>query len=117
MSTPVSICLRTTSATASRTSLAKVSWSYGCPRSFDRSRGMRDSGRARLPTCVVRIRSVLRFITLLQSAPTILPIRPLSRLQPHRPRAQPLAFPRVELVVAHRVERRLGRGHARDEVL
>src|SRR5688572_704847 len=69
MSRPAAHCLRTTSVTASRTSLSKSALSYGCARSCAFSKGTRASGRARLPTWVVRMRSVLRFICCLQWIP------------------------------------------------
>src|SRR5947208_1065777 len=60
-SSPASACLRTTSATAARTCPPKAPRSYGRPCSFSRMVSNSSLGRARLPTWVVRIRSVLLF--------------------------------------------------------
>src|SRR5262249_5671862 len=64
MSMPRSICLRTTSATAWR---SRASWAFastGLPFSLGRTTARRSAGRGRLPTWVVRIRSMLRFMVL-----------------------------------------------------
>src|SRR2546426_9613500 len=59
---PASICFWTISATALRTRPAYTSWSHGSPLHFAFIRSSRSWGRGRLPQCVVRMRSVLRFI-------------------------------------------------------
>src|SRR5438477_9903411 len=61
---PHSICRRTVSATASRTRFRNASSSTGSPVSRFWIMSARSCGRGRLPVCVVRIRSVLRFIFL-----------------------------------------------------
>src|SRR5262249_44097083 len=59
---PASICFWTVSATALRIRAAYTSWSHGSPAHFAFIRSSRSFGRGRLPQCVVRMRSVLRFI-------------------------------------------------------
>src|SRR5256885_17210623 len=59
---PASICFWTISATALRTRPAYTSWSHGSPLHFAFIRSSKSFGRGRLPQCVVRMRSVLRFI-------------------------------------------------------
>src|SRR5512146_2942891 len=65
MSTPQSTCFCTTSATASRTRAWKAASSPELPCSRARIISMRSAGRGRLPVWVVRIRSVLLYISLL----------------------------------------------------
>src|SRR5512132_849110 len=62
MSTPASACLRTTSATASAIRRSSASAATGTPSSRAYMMRTRSSGRGRLPVCVVRNRSVLRFM-------------------------------------------------------
>ena len=62
MSMPSSACRRTTSATAWRTRASKAAASYGWPLARAAIMSKRSGGRARLPTWVVRIRSVLSFM-------------------------------------------------------
>src|SRR5215472_5809416 len=62
ISMPRSICLRTTSATAARRRAAWVFSSMGLPSSLARTTSSRSAGRGRLPTWVVRTRSMLRFM-------------------------------------------------------
>src|SRR5437868_8494369 len=57
---PTSACFRTTARTDSWTRRARFSSSYGSPESLAASMGIRSPGRGRLPTCVVRMRFVLR---------------------------------------------------------
>src|SRR5438876_11826356 len=59
---PASICFWTISATALRTRPAYTSWSHGSPLHFAFMRSSKSFGGGRLPQCVVRMRSVLRFI-------------------------------------------------------
>src|SRR5262245_13651130 len=65
MSTSSSACFRATSSTARATRASSSTSSYGLPASLACSSGMRSSGRGRLPTCVVRMRLLLRFINTL----------------------------------------------------
>src|SRR5690348_10200054 len=62
MSMPAALCLRTISPTASR--ICALSWarSTGTPSSLAYMSRINRSGRGRLPVCVLRNRSVLRFI-------------------------------------------------------
>src|SRR5215467_12762401 len=62
MSMPTSTCWRTTSWMPLRMASASALRSYGCSmvRAFMPRR--MSTGRTRLPTCVVRSRSILRFI-------------------------------------------------------
>src|SRR4029453_7052588 len=60
---PASVCLRTTSATALRTRSASAGPSTGTPSSRANIMRIRSAGRGRLPVCVVRMRSTLRFIS------------------------------------------------------
>jgi hypothetical protein len=60
-STPIVTCLSTISFTALRTVASKVAGATGAPPAAAWSWSSRSSGRGRLPTCVVRMRSVLRF--------------------------------------------------------
>src|SRR5215831_1502512 len=99
---PAAVCLRTTSTTASRTSLAQASRSYGWPRSCARRNGIRASGRDRLPTWVVRIRSVLRFMATLPG---------FRRASGSAPRPSHSEIPRLHLVVGHE----LGGGAGMDD--
>jgi len=62
MSIPASACRRTVSATALLTRAASAVSSIASPRCFCRIIARRSSGRGRLPTCVVRMRLVLRFM-------------------------------------------------------
>src|SRR5262249_14585965 len=62
MSMPSSICLRTTSLTAARSFAACAFSSTGFRCSFACTMSSRSGGRGRLPTWVVRIRSLLRFM-------------------------------------------------------
>src|SRR5262245_60765991 len=62
MSMPRSICLRTISATAWRSRAAWALASMGLPASLACTTSSRSVGRGRLPTWVVRIRSMLRFM-------------------------------------------------------
>src|SRR5262249_8342107 len=64
---PASVWRRTVSATAVFMRAAKDVSSTLSPSAFFRINAPRSSGRGRLPTCVVRMRSVLRFIS---SSPT-----------------------------------------------
>src|SRR5689334_18996534 len=59
-SSPAERCLATTSATAWRSASARSVSSTGCPAAAARIRSSSAGGRARLPTCVVKMRSVLR---------------------------------------------------------
>src|SRR5262245_11919106 len=61
MESPVSRCFFTTSSTAERVRSRRVASAIGRPSSRSRKRPSRSLGRGRLPVCVVRIRSVLRF--------------------------------------------------------
>src|SRR5437763_2393893 len=65
MSMPASVWRRTVSATALLTRAAKAAGSTVCPCILAIIVCRRSSGRGRLPTCVVRMRSVLRFMALL----------------------------------------------------
>jgi hypothetical protein len=62
MSMPAPACLPTTKPTASPIRSRKASALTGTPSSFANIVLISDSGRGRLPVCVVRKRSVLRFI-------------------------------------------------------
>ena len=62
---PTSVCLRTTSATDSSTRAASSASSMASPVERARSSALMLSGRTRLPTCVVRMRSVLVFMRVL----------------------------------------------------
>src|SRR2546421_6006031 len=62
MSSPASICLRTISSTADRTRAASAAGSTGTPSSRANIIWIRSAGRGRLPVCVVRNRSLLRFM-------------------------------------------------------
>src|SRR6476646_11598118 len=66
MSTPVRTCLPTTSATADSTRAASASASTGTPSSFAYIIRTRSSGRGRLPVCVVRNRSLLLRMVVLE---------------------------------------------------
>src|SRR5262249_20766753 len=59
MSSPISACLRTTSATAPRNRAASAASSRRSPRARARTISTTSLGRGRLPAWVVRIRSVL----------------------------------------------------------
>src|SRR3989442_12753533 len=65
MSTPAAACLRTTSSTAERMRAPSSARSTGTPSSLAYIMRTRSSGRGRLPVCVVRKRSVLRFMDCL----------------------------------------------------
>src|SRR5262249_20644830 len=65
MARPRSACFRVTSSTARATRASSATWSYDCPASRACKSGIRSSGRGRLPTCVVRMRLLLRFINTL----------------------------------------------------
>jgi hypothetical protein len=65
MSMPASVWRRTVSATALLTRAAKAVSSTASPCAFFRISAASSSGRGRLPTCVVRMRSILRFIMFL----------------------------------------------------
>src|SRR5271166_3640230 len=62
MSMPASTCFSTTAATADRMRALSAVASTGTPSSLANIARTRSSGRGRLPVCVVRKRSVLRFI-------------------------------------------------------
>src|SRR6516162_1336627 len=62
MSMPASTCFSTTAATAERMRALSAAASTGTPSSLANIARMRCSGRGRLPVCVVRKRSLLRFI-------------------------------------------------------
>src|SRR5919109_2778902 len=62
MSTPTSPCWRTTSAVMARTRLPNASRSCGSPRWIALTVSITSGGLGSLPACVVRMRSVLRFI-------------------------------------------------------
>ena len=62
---PTSACLRTTSLTPWRTCSWKAASSYGRRLTLVRIDSRISGGRTRLPTCVVRMRSELRFIRYL----------------------------------------------------
>src|SRR5690242_11790252 len=62
MSTPAAACLPTISATAAAMRACKASRSTGTPSSFANIMRTRSAGRGRLPVCVVRKRSLLRFM-------------------------------------------------------
>src|SRR6266571_276470 len=64
MSIPHSDCSRTTSLTACLLKLANACVSYGSPATCACISFNSGCGRARLPTCVVKMRSVLRCICL-----------------------------------------------------
>src|SRR5437870_12698456 len=59
---PAPTCLLTTSATADRMRASSADGSTGTPSSLANIIRIRSAGRGRLPVCVVRNRSVLRFI-------------------------------------------------------
>ena len=59
---PASSCLPTTSATAPRMRSARAARSTGIPSSLANIIRIKSSGLGRLPVCVVRKRSRLRFI-------------------------------------------------------
>src|SRR5437762_7492566 len=59
MSMPTSACWRTTSMTDSVRQASNAVSSYGLPSSIDRQNSISFGGRIRLPTWVVRMRSVL----------------------------------------------------------
>src|ERR1051326_6019456 len=61
MSMPTSACLRTTSFTPCRTADSNVCSSYGLWLTLLRMICRISGGRTRLPTCVVRMRWLLRF--------------------------------------------------------
>src|ERR1700682_4441252 len=63
MSMPASRCSRITSLTPRRMTASKWVRSYASPRSCANRRSATSCGRGKLPTCVVRIRSVLVFIS------------------------------------------------------
>src|SRR2546425_10545090 len=73
MSTPAVVCLRTTSATADRMRAARAAGSTDTPSSFANIVWIRSSGRGRLPVCVVRKRSLVRFIGVPLEAARLLP--------------------------------------------
>src|SRR5438874_4858463 len=62
MSMPASICFSTTAPTAERMRAFRPAGSTGTPSSLANIARTRSSGRGRLPVCVVKKRSVLRFI-------------------------------------------------------
>src|SRR5512142_2795482 len=62
MSMPASCCFRTTSSTPRAIASSNFAASYGSPRSWAKRKSTTSWLRGRLPTCVVRIRSVLVFI-------------------------------------------------------
>src|SRR6478735_520800 len=64
MSTPTSACLLTTSSTPRCIATSNAAWSYGSPRSWVNRKSTTSCDRGRLPTCDVRIRSVLVFILI-----------------------------------------------------
>src|SRR6267142_3045644 len=64
MSMPASICFSTTAATAERMRDLSAAASTGTPSSLANIARTRSSGRGRLPVCVDRKRSGLRFIAL-----------------------------------------------------
>src|SRR6516165_9083182 len=64
MSTPAVTCLATTSATAASDWASKATASTGRPSSLAKIRSSSDLGRGKLPTWVVRMRSVLNFIAV-----------------------------------------------------
>src|SRR6266849_10095910 len=80
MSTPTFACLRTTPATSARRVFSYAGSSHGCPWSRADRMSRIDIGRTRLPTCVTRMRSVLRFIV---SSPSLMSsyVRALIRLR------------------------------------
>src|SRR5215472_4635955 len=67
MSIPHSACLLTMSATLRRKVAAYLSESYGSPLTFAFMTSSSSVGRARLPQCVVRMRCVLCFMSVLLS--------------------------------------------------
>src|SRR6476646_8589424 len=67
MSIPHSACLLTISATLRRKVAAYLSASYGWPLTFAFITSSSSVGRARLPQCVVRMRFVLCFMSILLS--------------------------------------------------
>src|SRR5215475_2246283 len=64
MSMPASSCCRTMSPTARRTRASNASGSGMRPESSASRVVVRSTARGRLPVCVVRMRSVLRFIVV-----------------------------------------------------
>src|SRR5690242_18577156 len=67
MSIPHSACLLTTSATLRRKVAAYLSASYGWPLTFAFITSSSSGGRARLPQCVVSMRCVLCFMSVILS--------------------------------------------------
>src|SRR3972149_9974579 len=63
MSIPVSCCFRTTSATAWRRVCSYAAASYAFPGALLCASATSSGGRIKLPTCVVRKRPGLRFMT------------------------------------------------------
>ena len=84
-SMPAAACCCTTSLTASRDWRANSAWSYAWPATLARMISRSGCGRARLPTCVVRIRSVLCFMQAVRFCARAA-ARNDSRLPNHRPR-------------------------------
>src|SRR5579863_542720 len=68
---PMATCRATISATACFTCASNSARSYGSSRSFLISSSTSACGRGRLPTCVVRMRSVLSFIIRPPSMPQL----------------------------------------------
>src|SRR5450631_2731203 len=64
MSMPASTCLRTTSSTAAAMCCSSAFGSTGTPSSLANIVRIRSGGRGKLPVCVVRNRSLLRFIDI-----------------------------------------------------
>src|SRR6516164_7475601 len=92
MSTPVATCCATTSATASSDWASKAAASTGRPSSLAKIRSSSDLGRAKLPTWVVRMRSVLNFIAVSthpHAEPAAGPLFKLHDLRDHADRQAP----------------------------
>src|SRR5687768_1980486 len=109
---PVSACFCTISATARRTRASSAAASWASPSSCALSAATRSAGRGRLPVWVVRIRLVLRFMTLSRLTCRVVTSHPRSATHPRKnavdgqppTRIFPLPKPRRASMVARNLQ-------------